>query len=70
MQKTILSAIFLVVAGVFMREYGASPFWWNIGGIAGWIGIVLGFISIAVWVEPHIRKSLENFFKAEDKDDK
>jgi len=69
MQKMILSAIFLIVAGFFMREYGASLFWWGIGGLAGWIGIVLGFVSIAVWVEPYIRKALESFFKAEDKDE-
>ena len=67
MEKTIFSAIFLIVAGIFMREYGGSSLLlWGIGGLAGWIGVIMGLVVVIIWIVPHLRGPIRRFMESDD----
>ena len=67
MEKTVFSAIFLIVAGIFMREYGGSSlFLWGIGGLMGWIGVVMGLAVMVIWAVPHLCGPLRRFMESDD----
>ncbi len=52
MQKAILMAIYLIVAGCFVSEYTSAPF----GPILAWLGIIIGILPTITWMAEGIKK--------------
>lgn len=67
MEKVILSAIFLIAAGIYIREYSSQ---WGLGGLFGLVGVAMGFVVLMVWAAPHLAKSWKRFMEGwnENKD--